>query len=33
MNTLIMIGIGAVLFIGAVVWLGKLTENANKRDD
>lgn len=33
MNTLIMVGIGAVLFIGMVVWLGKLTNESNKRDD
>lgn len=33
MNMLIMIGIGTVLFIGGVIWLGKLTNKANKRDD
>ncbi len=33
MNMLIMIGIGAVLFIGGVIWLGKLTDKSNRRDD
>jgi len=33
MNMLIMVGIGAVLFIGGIIWLGKLTEKANRRDD
>ena len=33
MNMLIMIGIGAVLFIGGIIWLGKLTEKSNRGDD